>query len=51
MTDQPVDLVGYSASNFAGSAQNPDLQIQALKKSWRKLIYADKVGGTIRKHP
>lgn len=31
--------------------QNPDLQIQALKKAGCKSIYTDKVGGTVRKRP
>ena len=41
--------IGYA--RVSTDDQNPDLQIQALKKAGCKTIYTDKVGGTIRKRP
>ena len=41
--------IGYP--RVSTDEQNPDLQIQALKKAGCKTIYTGKVGGTVRKCP
>ena len=41
--------IGYA--RVSTEDQNPDLQIQALKKAGCKTIYTDKVGGTVIKRP
>src|SRR6266446_2373955 len=41
--------IGYA--RVSTDEQNPDLQIQALKKARCKTIYTDKVGGTVIKRP
>ena len=41
--------IGYA--RVSTEDQNSDLQITALKRAGCKTIYADKVGGTVRKCP